>query len=155
DFAGLLLGTTIQTATYDAATETLVFTGADTLAHYQGVLDTVSFNTQSDNPTNFGSDPTRTVTWTVADDFNVHSAVVTTTISTTAVNDAPSLTNVASTVTFSAGETLALSPPLTVSDVDSLNLVRATVKVTGGTFAGDGDVLSANVAGTHITQSYD
>ena len=47
-----------------------------------------------------------------------------------------------------------LSGALTVADPDSLNLTNATVKITGGTFAGDGDVLAANVSGTSITASY-
>ena len=59
-------GTTI-TASYNAATETLILSGSDTLAHYQQVLDSVTFASPSDNPTNFGSDPTRTVTWMVND----------------------------------------------------------------------------------------
>src|SRR5262249_45609949 len=139
---------------YDSATETMTFSGANTAANYQIALSSVSFLSTSDNPTDFGSDPTRTVTWTVADDFNVESAPVTTTVSITAINDAPSLTSVASTVTYTAGTTIALSPTTSLTDVDSLNMANATVKITGG-FVGDGDVLAANVAGTHITTSYD
>ena len=59
-------GTSI-TASYNAATETLTLTGTDTLAHYQQVLDSVDVRSTSDNPTDFGSDPTRTVTWVVND----------------------------------------------------------------------------------------
>src|SRR5262249_55126764 len=41
-----------------------------------------------------------------------------------------------------------------LSDPDSLQLGGATVQVTGGTFAGDGDVLTANTAGTSIVALY-
>jgi hypothetical protein len=143
------------TVSYDSATETLTLFGTDTLAHYKQVLDGVTFVTPSDNPADFGADPSRIITWTVADEFNVHSAAATTTLNVTAVNDAPTLADVASTVTYLSGTTLQLSPALTASDVDNINLSSAIVKVTGGTFAGDGDVLHANTAGTHITASYD
>jgi lipopolysaccharide export system protein LptA len=143
------------TYSYDSTSETLTLTGADTLADYRHVLQNVEFVTPSDNPTDFGADPRRTITWTVADDFNVHSAAATTTVNVAAVNDAPTLSGVAATVGFIAGTTVQLAPTLTVSDADSLDLVSATVKITGGTFANDGDVLHANTTGTHISASYD
>ena len=147
-------GTSI-TASYDSTTETLTLTGSDTLAHYQTVLDSVTFTTPNDNPTLFGSDPTRTVTWTVVDNTGTTNATgtATSTIDITAINDAPSVA-AGTTVSFTEGATTAVSPTLSVTDVDSLGLTGATVSITGGTFAGDGDVLSANTAGTSITASY-
>ena len=41
--------------------------GTDTLAHYQPVLDSVTFSSSSQNPTNFGADTSRTVSWVVND----------------------------------------------------------------------------------------
>jgi hypothetical protein len=69
------------TTSYDKASETLTLTGADTLAHYQSVLDSVSF-TSGGNPTNSGANLTRTVTWQVNDGnvSNNLSAAATTTI---------------------------------------------------------------------------
>ena len=139
---------------YDASTESLVLSGSDTLADYQSVLDTVTFVTPSDNPTNFGSSPTRTITWVVNDDLSIASAPATTTLSLTALNDAPSVA-AAPSLAFTEGDTVAISPTLSVSDPDSLGFVNATVSITGGTFANDGDVLSASTTGTHITASYD
>src|SRR5262249_9784715 len=52
------------------------------------------------------------------------------------------------------GGTVALSPSVTVTDPDSVTLAGATISVTGGPFAGDGDVLAATTAGTSITASY-
>jgi hypothetical protein len=151
-------GTSI-TASYNTSTETLTLSGTDTLAHYQQVLDSVTF-AAGENPNDFGSNPTRTVTWTLMDPSGTAiggsnvSTPVTSTISITNVNDPPTLSNVAANVRFLPHHTVTLSPALGVSDPDNLALTNATVSVTGGTFAGDGDVLAANVAGTSITASY-
>src|SRR5262249_4180039 len=133
-------GTAI-TASYDAATETLFLTGTDTLADYQQVLQSVTFVTGSENPTNFGSAATRTITWVANDgsgSFNLSTAQ-TETVSITAINDAPTLTNVATGASYTElAAATTLSGALTVADPDNLNLANATVKVAGGTFAGDG-----------------
>ena len=150
-------GTSI-TASYNAGSETLTLTGSDSLVHYQQVLDSVAFSSTSHNPTNFGSNQTRTVTWLVNDgsgSFNL-SGTATTTVSITAVNDAPTLTGTAPSVSFTEnGAPVVLSPNVTVADTDSQTLSGATVQVGGGTFAGDGDVLGFSTAGTSITASYD
>src|SRR5262249_39274774 len=119
------------------------------------VLDTVTFDDPGDdNPTDFGSKPSRTVVWTVNDGTatnNVGSA--TSTIDITAINDAPTLTPADSSVAFTEG-TATVVATLTVSDPDNLGLVGATVSIASGTFAGDGDVLSADTTGTSITASF-
>ncbi|HWW09933.1 MAG TPA: DUF4347 domain-containing protein, partial [Candidatus Acidoferrales bacterium] len=151
-------GTSI-TASYNAATETLTLSGSDTLAHYQSVLDSVTFQA-GENPTNFGADPTRTVTWTLMDpsgtaNGGLATGTTTSTINVIRVNDAPTLTNVAASAQYTEeGAPTTLSAAVTVTDPDDLNLSSATVAITGGTFAGDGDVLAANVASTNITASY-
>jgi len=150
--AANISGTSI-TASYNAATETLVLSGIDTVAHYQSVLDSVTFFDANDNPTNYGSNPTRLVTWVVTDG-SASSNVATTTLSVTAVNDAPTLSGVPSTAQFSIGQTLTVAPTASATDPDNLTLANATVQVTGGTFVGDTDVLAANVSGTSITASY-
>src|SRR5262249_12473459 len=53
-------GTSIA-ASYNAATGVLTLTGNDTLAHYTQVLDSITYSSTSANPTNFGTDPTRTI----------------------------------------------------------------------------------------------
>jgi lipopolysaccharide export system protein LptA len=141
-------GTNI-TASYNSTTEILTLTGSDSLAHYQ-VLDSVTFHA-GENPTDFGSNPTRTLAWTVASHLGGESAPATTTVSLTNVNDPPTLSNVATSATFVTG---TLSPSLSLSDPDNLNLASATVRITGGSFAGDGDVLAATTGGTGIAASY-
>src|SRR5262249_37677728 len=147
---------TVITASYNSTTETLVLSGTDTLAHYQTVLDKVTFSSPSDNPTNFGSNTTRTVTWQLNDGSgsNNTSTTLTSTLTVIGVNDPPTLTGTAGTVSFTEGQAVTLSSNVTVSDPDNLNIASATVKVAGGTFAGDGDVLATNIAGTVITANY-
>ena len=94
-------GTVSITVSYNSSTETLVLTGSDTFADYQSVLDTVTFTTASDNPTNYGSAATRTITWTINDGASsINTTTVTETLSITAINDPPTLANVASTAAY-------------------------------------------------------
>ncbi|HEY2134633.1 MAG TPA: DUF4347 domain-containing protein, partial [Xanthobacteraceae bacterium] len=146
-------GTSI-TASYNAATETLILSGSDTLAHYQQVLDAVTFNTASLNPTDYGSDPTRQVTWLLNDgsgSFNLSTAA-TTTVNITAINNPPTLTGTADAAFTENGSSVTLSPSVTITDPDNLDLASATVKITGGAFAGD--TLATSTAGTGISASY-
>jgi hypothetical protein len=66
------------TQSYDPTTETLTLSGTDTLANYQTVLQSVTLTTSSNNPTNMGANPSRTVTWTVDDGTNSSSPASTT-----------------------------------------------------------------------------
>jgi hypothetical protein len=75
-------------------------------------------------------------------------------IDVTPVNDAPLLADLTNASYRPHGTPVTLSPALTLSDVDSATLIGATVHIAGGTFAGDGDVLAASVAGTAIAASY-
>jgi autotransporter passenger strand-loop-strand repeat protein len=120
------------------------------------VLSFVTFNA-GENPTDYGSKPTRTLTWVVNDTAspNGTSNIVTTTVTITNVNDAPTLSGVAASVTAAPSAAVTLSPSVTITDPDNLTLAHATVAVTAGTFANDGDVLAATTAGTSISASYD
>ena len=80
--AATTAGTSI-TASYNAASGVLTLTGNDTLAHYQQVLDSVTYASTSDNPTNFGTDTSRTISWVVNDGTLNSSATQTTTLSIT------------------------------------------------------------------------
>jgi ELWxxDGT repeat protein len=120
-------GTSI-TANYDSATETLTLTGTDSISDYQQVLDSVTFGSTSQNPTNFLSNSTRTLTWVVNDGSasNSLSTAETTTISIS--HSPPSLSGVAANVGFTEGGTaVTLSPTLVVVDQDSLTLVSAAL----------------------------
>src|SRR5262249_22691318 len=129
------------------------------LTNYQTVLDSITFHSTAPDPTNAGSNATRTLSWVVNDggtSFNLSTAVTETlTLSSVAnVNNPPTLTNVAANASFTEeGPAVTLSGAVSVSDPDNPNLVGATVKITGGTFVGDGDTLSATGTSS-ITVSY-
>ena len=131
--AATTAGTSI-TASYNAATGVLTLTGNDTLAHYQQVLDSVTYASTSDNPTNFGTETSRTISWVVNDGTLNSSTTQTTTLSIVAADDAPVLSNVAATRVLSPSKAPAatLSSSATVSDVDNRNLASATVSISSG-----------------------
>src|SRR5262249_15135258 len=55
------------TSSYNSSTGKLVLSGLDSFAHYQTALATVKFGSTSDNPTDFGSDTSRVLSWVVND----------------------------------------------------------------------------------------
>jgi hypothetical protein len=140
------------TASYDSGTFTLTLSGDGSLADYQAALQAVTFASTSDNPTNFGADTSRTVTWTVTDNFNVASSPATSFISVTAVNDAPVAT--ITPASYSATEQTALnlkSTGLAVSDIDGGTTGQnetATLSVTEGTLT-----VTAGGSGAIVTNS--
>lgn len=64
------------------------------------------------------------------------------------------ITTTGSNIYTENGAAITLAPALTLSDVDNTTLASATVRISAGTFTGDGDVLAANVTGTGITATY-
>jgi VCBS repeat-containing protein len=144
--SGSVAGTSITWA-YNSATNTLTFTGYDTLANYQTALAGVRFQSLGDNPTNYGLDTTRTITWTVSDGAvgvpggSQNSA--TTTITIDAVNDGPTNT-VPGTQTVTEDVAKVISG-LSMSDPDAnpaITNVTVTLSVLHGTLT-----LLTNVAG--------
>src|SRR5262249_56353513 len=86
-------------------------TGNDTLAHYQQVLDSVTYVSTSDNPTAFGTDPSRTISWVVNDGTLNNTTIQTTTLTIAAVDHTPVPSNVAATASYTengTAETLSL-----------------------------------------------
>jgi hypothetical protein len=148
--AGLQAGDTLSFTDQNGisgsfAAGVLTLSGAATVADYQAALASVTFDSTSDNPTAYGADPTRTITWQLDDGSGADnlSAPVTTTIDVTAVDDAPVVSGVPATFAYVAGQTVQLAAAATVADPDDTNLASAFLVVTGGT-TGDGDVLSVN-----------
>ena len=153
-FAGDTLNFTNQngiTGSYDSGTGVLTLTGTDTVADYQAALRSITFSSASDNPTNFGADTSRTITWT-ANDGALNSAPATSTVNVTAVNDAPVLLAGATVGYTEQGTAAVLDSGLTLSDADNTTLASATVSITSGLFAGD-TLNFTNQNG--ITGSYD
>src|SRR5262245_23157506 len=90
----------IAVSSYDATTGVLILSSAGataTLAQWQAALDAVQYSSTSSNPTNFGVDPSRTISW-VVNDGTLPSATQTTTLNI-----------IASTVTIPFGSTSTLN----------------------------------------------
>jgi ELWxxDGT repeat protein len=160
--AGFLAGDTLGFAAqdgivgnYNTATGVLTLTGSASIANYQSALEAITYDfapTDAD-PTDTGSDPDRRIVWTLDDGV----AASNTGTSTLDVLHAPPTLTAAGTAAFTiAGPAVTLDPLLTLTDPDSSGLLSgASVAITAGTFAGDGDTLSATVTGTAISVSYD
>src|SRR5204862_5882638 len=79
------------TGTHGGGSCDVCSSGLDTLAHYQAALRGVTFSA-GENPTNYGSDITRTITWTVDDGRSEERrGGDDSTVSITSVNDAQAL----------------------------------------------------------------
>jgi VCBS repeat-containing protein len=124
---------------FNAVTGTLTLTGTDTVANYQAALRTVKYANTSDNPSTL----TRTVTWQVDDGAaaNNLSNTPTSSITITAVNDAPVVTAGATLGYTENQAATAIDTTITVSDVDSANLTGATAQITANYVNGE-DILS-------------
>lgn len=139
---------------YVAGTGTLTLSGTSALATYQAALRSVtySFNPGNGDPTDGGSETSRTISWTVNDGALSSNAV---TSALNVIHVAPTI-NTSGTVTFGTGHpNPALDPTLTVTAPNSFGLLHsATVTITGGNFLGENDILTATTLGTSITFFY-
>jgi hypothetical protein len=155
DTSGTINGTSISYS-YNSATETLTLTGYDTLADYQTALSFVQYFTTGHNPTDYGLNPARTITFQVNDGAIGNPSgtnTTTTTLNIDAVDDAP----VASApATYTEQEHVAFdlhNAGLNVSDVDggiTGQNETATLHVTEGTLhaaAGTGSSLGVGISG--------
>src|SRR5262249_44202504 len=113
-------------------------------------LDRVTFSSSAADPSNGGSNLTRTLSWTVNDGILASTAQT----ETITVQNTPAVNPPAHASFTEGGAPVVLAPTLAVSDPNAANLISATVALTGGTFAADGDVLAATATGS-ITVSYD
>ena len=133
-------GTSISLV-YNSVTGTLTLSGSDTVANYQQVLRTITYNNTSSSP-----DTTdRVIQVTVNDGVNT-SNIATSTISINSVNDAPTATNLNAAETYTEDTALNLID-IVVSDVDSAN---TTVTLTLSD-VGAGALSTANSNGVMST----
>jgi hypothetical protein len=132
--SGLIAGTNINVS-WNQATSTLTLTGYDTLANYEAALAAVRYQATGDNPTNYGANPSRTITWTVSDGAigipGGEQNSDTSTLNIAGNDDAPVNTTGAAVATNEDAASVAV-PGLSVSDVDSSSLT-VTLAVGRGT----------------------
>ncbi|MGH8537584.1 MAG: DUF4347 domain-containing protein, partial [Gammaproteobacteria bacterium] len=129
-------GATGITASYDPATATLTLSGNDTVANYQQVLRTITYDNTSQSP----NTTARTITFQASDGID-HSNVALATVTVNAVNDPPVVATTGSALAYTENDpATAVDSGLTVSDVDNTTLTGATVTLSANYVNGE-DVL--------------
>jgi hypothetical protein len=138
------------TFTWNPTLHALVLTGASSVANYQALLQTVQFQSTSDNLTDFNASPQRTLTWLVSDGTAVTTA--TTTLDIVAGNDAP-INTVPGGQTVAEDTTLAIAG-VSVADIDSsaltttLSVAHGTLNVIAGPGVTGNGTASVTITGT-------
>jgi hypothetical protein len=127
-----------------SGTATLTISGSQPLATYQSCLQSVTYNNASNNP----NTTTRVVRF-VVNDGALNSNNGDKNVSVTGANDAPVVTPTAGNTAFTEdGGPVVVDSGITVLDVDSPNLVSASVTITNPQ-NGASEVLAANVPATN------
>jgi hypothetical protein len=137
---------------YDAGSRSLVFDGPAAVADYQTLMQAVGFGSTSENPTNFGANPTRTLGWGLSDGEDYSSPAQTTQITITALNDAP--INTVPGAQIVAEDTILPIVGLSVADIDSstltttLSVAHGILNVTAGPGVSFNGTASVSITGT-------
>jgi uncharacterized repeat protein (TIGR03803 family) len=137
---GFLAGDTLNftnqngiAGSYDAATGVLTLTGSASLDNYQAALDSITFSSTSDNPSNSGADTRRTVSWTVTDGTQ-SSHTIASTIIVTGILFVSSSSHTQTSTDLKAGGTVTVTLDMSESHL--------TVTGTPGLTLNDGAVAS-------------
>ncbi|HET9564692.1 MAG TPA: hypothetical protein VFP27_09360, partial [Mycobacterium sp.] len=129
---------------YDAGLRRLLFNNPAAVADYQALMQAVGFGSTSENPTNFGANPTRTLGWGLSDGENFSSSAQTTQITITALNDAP--VNTVPGAQTVAEDSILPIVGVSVADIDS-SALTTTLSVSSGKLnvtAGGGAGVTGN-----------
>ena len=144
-----LLFTNTATITGTLVGDTLTLTGIATKAEYEAALESITYRSTSENPTN----ATRTISFTV-NDGAVNSAADTATINVTAVNDNPVVATSGFAPSFTEdGSATFVDSGFTVSDLDNATLQTATLVLDAATYQNGFDMLNFTNA-FNITGSF-
>ncbi|WP_052573440.1 Ig-like domain-containing protein [Haloferula sp. BvORR071] len=166
--SGVVSGTSIAVSrtTDGGGNQKLTLTGYDTFAHYQQVLGEVLISSLGDNPTNFGNNVSRTVTWQINDGaagnpaMSLNAAATNLRSSTVVidpVNDAPVNVKPANKV-LNEDSSLAIAG-FSIGDVDaapssqlrcvlSVDHGTLTIASAGGAVVNDSGKASVTLTGT-------
>ncbi|MCP4712883.1 MAG: hypothetical protein GY869_30010, partial [Planctomycetes bacterium] len=112
---------------YDSATGIFSLSGSNTLANYQALLSSTTYNNLNENP----SGTSRAITFTVNDGI-ANSNVATSAIAINGVNDAPVFTVPGSTQNVNEGEDLVFSTVSVGDDDAGTNDVLVTLTADNG-----------------------
>jgi hypothetical protein len=136
------------TPSYNDTTGVLTLSGTDTVAAYNAVLQAVTYENVSQNPS--GS---KTLSFEVTDDGALTSTAATRTVDLTAVNDAPVITPTIGSTPYTEGDlATTVDSGVTVSDADDTNVAGGRVRISSGFQTGD--VLQCSGCPAGITPSY-
>jgi hypothetical protein len=123
---------------YNTGTGELTLTGTASVADYQTAISSIKYRHTGDDPSE-----SKTVEY-VVNDGDLDSDAATKTIAVTPVNDKPVLDASDAALAYTEGDgAVAADDGITVSDVDSDDLVGATVQITGNYASGE-DVLAVS-----------
>ena len=137
---------------YDAGLQRLLFESPAAVADYQALMQAVQFGSTSENPTNFGANPTRTLGWGLSDGEDYSSPAQTTQITITALNDAP--VNTVPGAQTVAEDTILPIVGVSVADIDSsaltttLSVAHGILNVTAGPGVTGNGTASVTITGT-------
>ena len=137
---------------YDAGLQRLLFESPAAVADYQALMQAVQFGSTSENPTNFGANPTRTLGWGLSDGEDYSSPAQTTQITITALNDAP--VNTVPGAQTVAEDTILPIVGVSVADIDSsaltttLSVAHGILNVTAGAGVTGSGTASVTITGT-------
>ncbi|WP_146183861.1 S-layer family protein [Limnohabitans sp. T6-20] len=149
------------TATYTKATGLMELTGVFTKTEYAQALRNILFVSTSENPTGVtqpnlaGTTPSRTINWQINDGQaeNNWSAVATSTVNITAINDAPVVSSNPSSSPFFTENAAAVVTCNSITLADDVGVIAsATVKISSNFTSGD-ELSFTPISG--ITGSYD
>lgn len=137
------------TGSYNAATGVLTLTGTATVAEYEAALESVTYISQSDDPTVNDAFTTRDIEWSVTGAENTtHYGSLLTIIPLT---DNPVVMSDSVTMYTEGEPAVVIDHAVSLSDVDDTEITSATVQITEG--LNTGDVLSfidtANISGSY------
>lgn len=147
-----VLGFTNQsgiTGSFSNSTGILTLSGSATLAQYQAAVSSITYVNTSEAPSGL----TRTYRVIVTDGSGGISSSITGQIPVIPVNDAPIVSNSTTAAWIEGASSANVLANLTVTDVDSPNLVGATVSFTSGYLPGE-DVLAQAGVFAGISFSY-
>ncbi|MDB5516978.1 MAG: hypothetical protein JWQ17_3736, partial [Tardiphaga sp.] len=130
----------------------LSLTGSTAPADYQALLRQITFaNSANDDPTLGGTQPARTISWVVTDDTGLDSAAVTSTVTVTAINDAP--TEIVPADLHSPAGSAVVITGVSFSDPDDAGKSETATFTALSTGAATNGTFTAlnNVGLTHVT----
>ncbi len=129
----------------------ITFNAAATEASLQDVLRALTFEHQSDNPTNFGTSSTRSIYVRVSNGHGLASEIVIKSIQIIVVNDAPSITGLSASLSYTENSSpILIASNSVVTDVDNLNFEFGSLAIGFANNVHAGDVLRIRDQGPGI-----